>query len=293
MENKPYSPKEFLRARRPEKFSDSLVEENPILDRSILEYQLDSITSRKQEVNFEAFAHRLAERTICPNLIPQTGPTGGGDSKVDTETYPVADSLSAIWYEGIGQEAASERWAFAFSAKKQWQAKVRDDIKKISATRRGYKKAFFISNQFIRDQSRAKMEDELRTKHKLDVRILDRTWILDKIFENKLEELAIEKLDLQISKRREVQKGPLDIQRERKLDALEKKIEEIVQQGNYSFNFAEDCLDAAIYSRNLERPRIETDGRFERAEQAAQKYGTSHQILQCAYEKAWTTYWWH
>ncbi len=293
MESRRYSPKEFLRARRPEKFSDSFTEQTPVLDRSILEYQLDSITSRKQEVSFETFAHRLAERTICPNLIPQTGPTGGGDSKVDTETYPVADSLSIIWYEGIGREAASERWAFAFSAKKQWQAKVRDDVKKISETKRGYKKAFFISNQFIRDQSRAKIEDELRTKYKLDVRIMDRTWILDKIFENKLEELVIEELDLEISTRRETQKGPLDIQRERKLDALEKKIEESVQQEDYSFNLAKDCLDAAIYSRNLERPRIETDGRFERAERIAQKSGTPHQILECAYGKAWTTYWWH
>jgi hypothetical protein len=293
MESKRYSPKEFLRARRPEKFSDSVTEQTPVLDRSILEYQLDSITSRKQEVNFENFAHRLAERTICPNLIPQTGPTGGGDSKVDTETYPVADSLSLIWYEGIGLEAASERWAFAFSAKKQWPAKVRGDVKKIFETRRGYKKAFFISNQFIRDQSRAKIEDELRTKYKLDVRILDRTWILDKIFKNKLELLAIEELGLEISTRRETQKGPLDIERERKLDALEKKIEEAIQQGNYSFNIAKDGLDAAIYSRNLERPRIEIDGRFERAERVAQKGGTPHQILECAYEKAWTTYWWH
>src|SRR5262245_11925381 len=142
MENKRYSPKEFLRARRPERFSDSTVEESAILDRSILEYHLDSLTSRKQEISFEKFAHRLAERTICPNLVPQTGPTGGGDSKVDTETYPVADSLSLIWYEGIGQEAASERWAFAFSAKKKWEVKVRDDMKKMFETRRGYKKAF-------------------------------------------------------------------------------------------------------------------------------------------------------
>jgi len=293
MENKRYSPKEFLRARRPERFSDSNIERSPILDRSILEYQLDSLTSRKQEVGFEKFAHRLAERTICPNLIPQTGPTGGGDSKVDTETYPVADSLSLIWYEGIGQEAASERWAFAFSAKKQWQSKVRDDVEKIFETRRGYKKAFFISNQFISDRNRAKMEDELRKEYGLDVRILDRTWILDKIFKDKLEELAIQELDLEISTRKEIQKGPLDIQRERNLEVLDKKIEEAIQQGNYSFNLAKDCLDSAIYSRNLERPRIEIDGRFERAERIAQKCGTKHQILECAYGKAWTTFWWH
>ena len=73
MDKNRYSPKEFLRARRPEKFSDSVAEQVPILDRSILEYHLDSLTNRKQEINFENFAHRLAERTICPNLIPQTG----------------------------------------------------------------------------------------------------------------------------------------------------------------------------------------------------------------------------
>lgn len=293
MENKKYSPKEFLRARRPEKFSDSNIEQSPTLDRSILEYQLDSLTSRKQEVSFEKFAHRLGEKTICPNLVPQTGPTGGGDSKVDTETYPVADSLSLIWYEGIGKESASERWAFAFSAKKQWKSKVQDDVKKIFETGRGYKKAFFISNQFISDRNRANTEDELRKKYGLDVRILDRTWILDKIFGNKLEDLAIEELGLEISTRREIQKGPLDIQRERNLEALEKKIEDAVQQGNYNFNLTKDCLDAAIYSRNLERPRTEIDGRFERAERIARKCGTSHQTLECAYEKAWTTFWWH
>jgi len=170
---------------------------------------------------------------------------------------------------------------------------VRDDVKKIVETGRGYKKAFFISNQFIRDQNRAKMEDELRKQYSLDVRILDRTWILDKVFENKLEDLAIEELGLEISMRREVQKGPLDIQRERKLDELEKRIEEAVQQGNYNFSLAEDCLDSAIYSRNLELPRVEIDGRFERAERIAKKCGTPHQILECAYQKAWTTYWWH
>ncbi len=293
MEKNKYSPKEFLRNRRPEKFSDSVVEQSSILDRSILEYHFDSLTSRKQEINFERFAHRLAERTICPNLVPQTGPTGGGDSKVDTETYPVSDSIALVWYEGIGQEAATERWAFAFSAKKQWTAKVRDDIKKIFDTKRGYKKAFFISNQFIRDQKRAEIEDELRKKYKLDVRILDLTWILDKVFENGLEELVIQELGLEISTRRDVQKGPLDIQREKKLNETEKRIEEAVQQGNYSFSLVKDCLDSAVYARSLERSRVEIDGRFDRAERIAQKYGTPHQILDCVYEKTWTTYWWH
>ena len=219
------SPKEFLRARRPEKFSDSVPEEKPTLDRSMLEYHLATLTSRKQEVQFEHFAQHLLEREICPNLLPQTGPTGGGDSKVDSETYPVADDLSLGWYTGIGREAASERWAFAFSAKEKWQGKVRSDVAKIAETGRGYSKAFFVSSQFIRDKTRGKMQDELGEEHDLDVRILDRTWILDKVFANGHEALAIEELEIAVETRKGVQKGPLDIQRERELEELEERIQ--------------------------------------------------------------------
>jgi hypothetical protein len=62
----------------------------------------------------------------------------GGDSKVDSETYPVADAVSLLWYEGVGREAASERWAFAISAKQKWRDKVRPDVKSIVGTQRGY-----------------------------------------------------------------------------------------------------------------------------------------------------------
>ncbi len=70
------------------------------MDKTLLEYKLETLTSRSEEKQFEHFARKLAERLICPNLIPQTGPTGGGDSKVDTETYPVDEAISERWYEG-------------------------------------------------------------------------------------------------------------------------------------------------------------------------------------------------
>ena len=145
------SPKDFLKARSPERFSDSVWEDASELDRPLLEYHLDTLTSRGQETEFERFARRLAQREICPNLLPQTGPTGGGDSKVDSETYPVADGLALTWIVGAATDAASDRWAFAFSAKKDWRPKVKSDIAKIAATGRDYAKAFFISSQFIPD----------------------------------------------------------------------------------------------------------------------------------------------
>ena len=104
MDTSKLSPREFLKARRPERFSDSVIERTNALDRSMLEYHLESLTNRSQETDFQQFAQHLAEHEICPNLLPQTGPTGGGDSKVDTETYPVADTLSITWYTGLDEK---------------------------------------------------------------------------------------------------------------------------------------------------------------------------------------------
>jgi hypothetical protein len=289
---KDFSPREFLKARRPEKFSDSVVEQRPTLNRSMLEYHLDTLTNRSQEIDFERFARRLAQKEICPNLLPHTGPTGGGDSKVDTETYPVADALSLAWFSGVGREAATERWAFAFSATKQWQGKIQSDVAKISATGRKYRKAFFVTNQYVADRFRARMEDKLSKKYKLDVRVLDRSWILDAVFGNKHEVIAIEELRLPVPVNTNVKKGPLDLQKHDALSVVESRIKETCERKNFSSLFVDDCIEAAELARGLELPRSQIDGLFLRAKRAAQEYGNGHQKLVVAYQWAWTLYWW-
>jgi hypothetical protein len=288
-----FSPMEFLKGRRPERFSDSVGQDSPVLDRSLLEYHLDTLTNRSEELQFEIFARRLLERTICPNLLPHTGPTGGGDSKVDTETYPVAETLAMGWYIGIGDQAATERWAFAFSAKKDWRPKLQSDIAKIVTTGRGYTKAFFVSNQYIRDKERAEMEDKLWKEHGLDVRVFDRTWLLDKVFGGRLEQLAIDELGLTTLVRREVRKGPLDTEREQTLESVEARIAAALQDGRHSSRLVEDCLEAADLKRGLERPRTEVEGLYARADRLAKQFGTYHQRVQSAYDRAWTAFWWH
>jgi len=292
MEPPHLSPKAFLKARRPERFSDSRIKQSDDVDRSQLEYHIATITSRSQEKDFEHFARRLAEREICPNLRPQTGPTGGGDSKVDSETYPVAEQLTLTWYSGVGSEASRERWAFAFSAKEDWSAKLRSDIKKIVSTGRGYKKAFFVTSQAVPDRRRAAAEDRLSTQHGLDVRILDRTWILDRVFSNHHEAIAIDELHVSAIRRSDVLRGPRDTQREEDLADTEKRIADAVQKGQYSLALVAQTLEAANLARQIERPRADVEGRFARADRLAMEYGTSQQQVESAYEWAWTLYWW-
>jgi hypothetical protein len=287
-----FSPKSFLKARRPERFSDTVVKEATELDRSLLEFYLGSLTSRSQETDFERFARRLCEREICPNLLPQTGPSGGGDSKVDSETYPVADVLTLTWYIGSGRKAARERWAFAFSTKADWASKVRSDITKIADTKRGYTKAFFVTNQAVPDRKRAKFEDDLRTKYGIDVRILDRTWILDRVFTGGHEELAVNELGLTGLSRREVIKGPLDVRRQEELELVEKRIYEAIQAGRLGLALVDDALIAADLARNLESPRAEVEGRYVRADQLAREYGSPRQQVEVAYQWGWTLYYW-
>ena len=139
--------KEAYKQWHPDQFSDSTIIKKANLGRDFLEYHLCKISGHSQEKDFERFCKAILEAEVCPNLLPQTGPTGGGDSKVDTETYPVSEQLTESWLVGCGDKAGAERWAFAISAKADWRSKVKSDVKKIVETitdGREYKKIFFI-----------------------------------------------------------------------------------------------------------------------------------------------------
>lgn len=285
--NNIFSPYDFLKSRRPSKFSDSILVKNAKLTRDFFDYYLNSLTSRSQEKLFEDFCKRMAELEICPNLITQTGPTGGGDSKVDSETYPVSDDTVLTWYSGIGREAASERWAFAISAKQDWQAKVKSDVAKIISTGREYKKIFFMSNQYIPDKKRAATEDELSRLHTIDVRILDRNWLLDKLFQNHREQIAVEVFRLSDNFIDVQRIGPLDYERKQELEEIEQDIKVLTSEQKSDFAIVDKSIRAAILSRELELPLVDTMGRFNRASIFAAKYGTDFQKKDCFYQWAW------
>ena len=283
-----YKPSDYLRERRPERYSDSITTEEPQITQDILEYQLETLTNRSQEKEFEHFARRLAEKELCPNLLPQTGPTGGGDSKVDSETYPVAEEISLRWYQG--NSGAKDRWAFAMSAKKEWRGKVKSDVKKIAGTDRGYSLIYFITNQFVRDKVRAQVEDSLKNEFAISVRILDRSWIVDRVMNHDLIELAAQTLSIEslcLKPRKRI--GPLDAQREIELKDLDNEINDPERYSGIAYQLAEDCLRTAILASELERDRHEVEGRFSAAFRVAEKVGDRRQILRIAYRHAWAS----
>ncbi|MDP2140588.1 MAG: tetratricopeptide repeat protein [Gammaproteobacteria bacterium] len=285
------SPSEFMRQLRPEYYSDTEDNTTYQLDSATLEYHLDTITARNQTHEFEIFCRKLCERTICPHLKPATGPEGGGDSKADTETVPVAEEVAILSY--VGEPSSSqERWAFAFSAMRKWSKKVRDDVAGIVQTGRGYQKIYCVTAQFARAKDRARIEDELSKKYAVIVTILDRSWIVEQVVVCDRKDLAYNYLGVGQEVVDTHRLGPSDYSRSRQLEDIEKGIGDPDAFAGMEMQRVTEALIAAKLSRNLERPRTETDGRFLRAVRLAERDGTFRQKLAARYEQIWTAFWW-
>lgn len=284
-------PSEFMRQLRPELYSDTSDRTAYLLDATTLEYCLDTITARNQTHDFEIFCRKLCERTICPNLKPATGPEGGGDSKADTETIPVADEIANLTYVG-NANAGQERWAFAFSAKKKWAEKIRNDVAGIVATQRDYLKIYCVTAQFARAKDRARIEDELTKQYGVTVTILDRSWIVEQIVGGDRRDLAFNYLGVGQETSDARRLGPSDYSRSQQLEDIEEALANPEAFSGMEMQRVTEALVAAKLSRNLERPRTETDGRFARAVRLAEQDGTYRQKLEARYEWIWTAFWW-
>ncbi len=279
-----------MRLARPELFSDSGRRSAYSLDRAVFDHHLETLTSRNQHQAFELFCRDLCGRLICPNLKPATGPEGGGDSKADTETISVAENIKVLHY--IGQPAAGEeRWAFAFSAKQDWANKVRRDVAGLAATGRPYTKVIFVTSRFAPAKTRAKIEDELTRANAFTVEIHDRTWILKAVLDDANIDVAIDRLGIG-ERIRDVTLGPEDYRRSQQLEALERVLQDPTAYDQRERERVNDALNAAIISRNLERPRFETDGKFGRAIRLADRFGTRRQRVETRYEQLWAAFYW-
>jgi hypothetical protein len=280
-----------MRKLRPERYSDTRVRSAYQLERDVFEYRLETITSRNETSEFELFCRKLCERTICPNLRPQTGPEGGGDSKVDSETLPLADEIATLTY--IGEtNAGRERWAFAFSAKKQWIGKIRSDVAGIFETDRRYQRIICVTAQFARAKARAALEDELTAKYGIPVTIYDRSWIVKEVIEGERKDLAYNYLGVGRLVEDGRRLGPKDYSRSQQLEDIEKELSDPATFAGLKMQRAAEALVGAKLSRELERPRHETEGRLIRAIRLAEDGGTFHQKLEAHYESLCTFVWW-
>lgn len=285
------TPSEMMRLKRPNLYSDSQFVDAYKLSESEFGHHLETLTERNQHKDFEIFCRKLCEREISPNLRPATGPEGGGDGKIDSDTYAVSEAVSERWYIGDGA-SGDEHWAFAFSTKADWLPKIRSDVKAIIETGRGYDRIICMTARAARQRDRLNLEEDLKKTYGVPVTIFDREWIIDRVFSHSHKDLAFTELHAGSHEPRELQIGPEDFRRQQALDVLENRIAKIGSKPQDQTQIVTDSFEAAQLSRELERPRYETEGRFRRAIKLAKKYGSTSQLLRATYEDAWTQFWW-
>jgi hypothetical protein len=287
------SPRAAMRARKPHLFSDSTPLESPGPENGILlAFALDNIASNSQEHDFELFCTKLAELAIAPNIRPQTGPTGGGDSKSDSTTYPVDAGHALRWYSSVLRHAPDARWGFAYSCKKDWATKVRADVVGIMSVDPKPRHIYFITSQPTRDKRRQEVEAKLAEDHGVDVTVLDRNWIVDKVTTHEWWHLA-SYLKCPLENRRTTVVGPEDARRTAELQALEQTLKKAQVLENSLYELSCDYMFAALLARGLERSREMVDGYFARAAQLALQSQSELQKLWVEYNRAWTDFWWH
>lgn len=287
------TPSEFYKQKRPELFSDSEIIKQTTLPREYLSYELSKISTNQKQDEFETLCRRLAEKFISPNLIPQVGPTGGGDGKTDSETYPVSEDISDRWFSPENGWNKNENWAFAISAKEVWKGKAKSDVKKIVETKRGYTRVYFMSNQLISSKKKKDAQDEFIKEFEIDVVILDGEWILEKIYGNNLINLVVDALNLSDSFKSTKRLGSNDTRRVKELEELEEKINNPAMYSEYDFQKVEDALESAILSRMLEKPRDEVEGKFDRVLRFCKKKNNKRQLIRIYYQRAWTYINWY
>ncbi len=281
----------YYRRNRSNLFSDTGIVYETKLTAEIFDLKLQQLSQDKKQSEFENFTLAIASRLITPNIKPQTGPDGGGDGKVDGETYPVDKAISDKWWVAEGS-AGDQKWAIAISVQKSWQSKVEADVKKAVETRRGYTKLLYFTNQKIKSSVRQAKEDELAQQCGISVSIFDGKWFSFAVFEQGCLDVAVDKLNFSDEYRKKtINIGPNDKKREEELRKMENGI--ITRTiTNLDTDYVKDLLKTCILSRGLERPRMETEGRFNRALREAWVHGTSIQTFNIIYNHAWTSFFW-
>lgn len=287
------TPYEYYRQRRPELFSDTKVINKITLTKEVFQYQLERLSNDMKQDQFEKLTRSLMLRFVTPNILPQTGPTGGGDGKTDLETHPVADEIAEKWYVCDGGCKGSEKWAVAISCREDWEAKLKEDVKKIIETQRGFTQILFFSNRLIKSRDSKACEDKLFEKYNVPVRIFSQDWFVDKVIQQDCLGIAVKELGISNEYVNvEIEEGPNDKSRKQRIAELENAISDRRQNTILDTELVDMALESAELSRNVEEAPSIVRGKLERAEKLASKYGSKQQLFNAIYMCGWTEFFW-
>ncbi len=153
---------------------------------TFIKYFIETLNRENGGALFEKLATSLVEKEVCSNILPSTGPSGGGDKGIDARTFRsyLRDSSNLFnLYQSNEATSTRKRIIFCFSIEKDWKSKLKKDIEKIFRNRLKPKEIYFLTNQFIKTSVRENYISELEKKYKIRIEILDGEWFTQNLKE--------------------------------------------------------------------------------------------------------------
>ena len=148
-----------------------------------------------------------------------------------------------------------------------------------------------MSNQYIPDKKRAQAEDGMRNLHGLDIRILDRSWILDKVFSSPRNiNMTISVFGFSDSFRDELKTGVQDLKRKQEFEENEQKLFSPQTKKSEAVALAQRNV---ILARELEYPLHQILGLIDRSIRLSAENGSIVEHANAVCDAAWTVYWWY
>jgi len=214
----------------------------------LIQFKLEKLNEENKAFLFERLATDLIHRRICPNILPATGPVGGGDKGIDAQTYEtfITDDSNVFRFY-VSPPSVSEKTIFAFSIRTDVKTKIVSDVKSILKNVRDVQKIKYFTNQSIKTTIREDFKKEIRDKFNIDIEIFDQNWFLLQL-KDKDYDLAIKYLECPVIE---------DPQIIRSIEVLKEMISEgITEEDAWKINQIETNLNRPLLYTGNEKLRI-------------------------------------
>lgn len=138
-----------------------------------IRFALENLSERNGQHEFEHLCRHFARHRVCFNILPATGPVGGGgDQGRDFETFRTF--IYGLGNDKFAAHGENKKLAFACSLQKQPEkSKIRGDVKSIVSGTQRPDVIYFFSSRSVAVAARHKLQSWAKKTHKVELEIVD------------------------------------------------------------------------------------------------------------------------
>jgi hypothetical protein len=160
-----------------------------------IRFALENLSERNGQHEFEHLCRHFARHRICFNVLPATGPVGGGgDQGRDFESFRTF--IQGLGSGKFGGAAEGKKLAFACSLQKEVNRKIRSDVASIMSHRESIDIIYFFSSRPVSISKRHSYQAWARKTYKVELEIVDREALAEQLSDPEIFWIAVSYLNV-------------------------------------------------------------------------------------------------